>query len=181
MKFLLSLSLLFTFVLVADDHDAEMSAYEPNVAEYYVSTFKEGKDMDDMMRWAEKFNMWADETDHFENYIAALLVPYYHNGENPHDFVWVGISPNPEEMHKGNDRWFNEGTKLLEELNKNLELAHQNFTKSNDLKVFSNEVKASYGNAFDDKKIEEFSKMNTKEITKTVSYTHLTLPTIAKV
>ncbi len=55
---------------------------------------------------------------------------------------------------------------FLEELNKNLELAHQNFTKSNDLKVFSNEVKASYGNAFDDKKIEEFSKMNTKEITK---------------
>ena len=55
---------------------------------------------------------------------------------------------------------------FLEELNKNLELAHQNFTKSNDLKVFSNEVKASYGNAFDEKKIEEFSKMNTKEITK---------------
>ncbi len=55
---------------------------------------------------------------------------------------------------------------FLEELNKNLELAHQNFTKSNDLKVFSNKVKASYGNAFDDKKIEEFSKMNTKEITK---------------
>ena len=57
---------------------------------------------------------------------------------------------------------------FLEELNKNLELAHQNFAKSNDLKVFSNEVKASYGNAFDDKKIEEFSKMNTKEITKSL-------------
>ena len=55
---------------------------------------------------------------------------------------------------------------FLEELNKNLELAHQNFAKSNDLKVFSNKVKACYGNAFDDKKIEEFSKMNTKEITK---------------
>ena len=82
MKLLLSISLIFSFVLVADDHDADMSAYEPNVAEYYVSTFKEGKDMDDMMRWAEKFNMWADETDHFKNYIAALLVPYYHNGEN---------------------------------------------------------------------------------------------------
>ena len=58
---------------------------------------------------------------------------------------------------------------FLEELNKNLELAHQNFAKSNDLKVFSNEVKASYGNAFDDKKIEEFSKMNTKEVTKNLN------------
>ncbi len=58
---------------------------------------------------------------------------------------------------------------FLEELNKNLELAHQNFTKSNDLKVFSNELKASYGNAFDDKKIVEFSKMNTKEITRSLN------------
>ena len=55
---------------------------------------------------------------------------------------------------------------FLEELNKNLELAHQNFSKSNDLKVFSNEIKVSYGNAFDDQIIEKFSKMNTKEVTK---------------
>ena len=125
MKFLLSLSLLFSFIVVADNHDSDKPAYEPNVAEYYVSTFKEGKDMDDMMKWAEKFNMWADETDHFENYSAALLVPYYHSGEQPHDFVWVGISPNPEEMHKGNDRWFNNGTKLLAELNKILDQGNQ--------------------------------------------------------
>ena len=55
---------------------------------------------------------------------------------------------------------------FLDELNKNLELTHQNYTKSNDFKVFSNEIKSSYGNAFDDKKIEEFSKMETKDISK---------------
>ena len=55
---------------------------------------------------------------------------------------------------------------FLDELNKNLESAHQNYTKSNDFKVFSNEIKSSYGNAFDDKKIEEFSKMETKDISK---------------
>ena len=71
MKYLLSISLLFSFVLIADQHE-EKSSYEPNVAEYYVSTFKDGKDMDDMMRWAKKFNMWADKTDHFENYTAAM-------------------------------------------------------------------------------------------------------------
>ena len=52
---------------------------------------------------------------------------------------------------------------FLSEINKNLELAHQNFNKSNDLKVFSNEIKANYGNIFDEKKIESFSKMNEKE------------------
>ena len=124
MKYLLSISLLFSFVLIADQHE-EKSSYEPNVAEYYVSTFKDGKDMDDMMRWAKKFNMWADKTDHFENYTAAMLVPYYHSGEQPHDFVWVGISPDSEAHHKGNDHWFTNGTKLLAELNKILDSGNQ--------------------------------------------------------
>ena len=57
---------------------------------------------------------------------------------------------------------------FLDELNKNLESVHQNYTKSNDFKVFSNEIKSSYGNAFDDKKIEEFSKMETKDISKSL-------------
>ena len=121
MKYFLSLSLLFSFNILAEDSPT----YEPNVAEYYVSTFKDGKDMDDMMKWAEKWNMWADKTDHFENYTAAMLVPYYHSGEQPHDFVWVGISPNSEAHHKGNDQWFNNGTKLLAELNKILDSGNQ--------------------------------------------------------
>ena len=121
MKYFLSLSLLFSFNILAEDSPT----YEPNVAEYYVSTFKDGKDMDDMMKWAEKWNMWADKTDHFENYTAAMLVPYYHSGEQPHDFVWVGISPNPEAHFKGNDHWFNNGTELLAELNKILESGNQ--------------------------------------------------------
>ncbi len=57
---------------------------------------------------------------------------------------------------------------FLDELNKNLESAHQNYTKSNDFKVFSNEIKSSYGNAFDDKKIQEFSKMETKDVSKSL-------------
>ena len=60
MKYFLSLSLLLSFNIIAD----ESPVYEPNVAEYYVSSFKDGKDMDDMMKWAEKWNMWADKTDH---------------------------------------------------------------------------------------------------------------------
>ena len=47
MKLFLILCLAFSFSAYADDHEGY---YEPNVAEYYVSTFKDGKDMDDMMR-----------------------------------------------------------------------------------------------------------------------------------
>ncbi len=55
---------------------------------------------------------------------------------------------------------------FLDEINKNLELAHQNFKKNNDLKIFSNEIKANYGNVFDEKKIESFSKMQEKDLIK---------------
>tara|TARA_Y100001980_G_C14477350_1_gene256445 strand:- start:94 stop:846 length:753 start_codon:yes stop_codon:yes gene_type:complete len=124
MKLLLSISLLFSFVALADDH-VESSGYEPNVAEYYVSTFKEGKDMDDMMRWAAKWNKWAEESEALSEYRSAMLVPYYHSGELPHDFVWVGISPNPEAHYGGNDYWINNGQKLQAELNTILESGNQ--------------------------------------------------------
>ena len=52
---------------------------------------------------------------------------------------------------------------FLNEINKNLESVHQNFNQNNDLKAFSNEIKANYGNVFDEKKIESFSKMKEKE------------------
>ena len=123
MKLLLSLSLLLSFSVFADDHDSQESEW--NVAEYYVSVFKDGKDMDDMMKWAEKWNNWANETDDLKDYRSAMLVPYYHSGEQPHDFVWVGISPTPEAHFKGNDHWFSNGTKLLAELNKILETGNQ--------------------------------------------------------
>ena len=44
MKKLFTLTLLFAFNLNADDH-VESSGYEPNVAEYYVSSFKDGIDL----------------------------------------------------------------------------------------------------------------------------------------
>ena len=58
---------------------------------------------------------------------------------------------------------------FLDEINKNLVLAHQNFNKNSDLKNFSNEIKANYGNVFDEKKIEMFSKMKEGEFVKNLS------------
>ena len=72
MRILLSLSLIISFTVLADDHDSP--EYQPNVAEYYVSVFKDGKDMDDMMKWAAKWNDWANKTDDFKDYTAAMLV-----------------------------------------------------------------------------------------------------------
>ena len=58
---------------------------------------------------------------------------------------------------------------FLEEINKNIILAQQNFSKTNNLKVFSSEIKANYGNAFDEKKIELFSKIKEGELTQNLN------------
>ena len=54
-----------------------------------------------------------------------MLIPYYHSGELDQDFVWVGISPNPEAHYGGNDYWVNNGGKLQTELNTILESGNQ--------------------------------------------------------
>ena len=58
---------------------------------------------------------------------------------------------------------------FLEEINKNIILAQQNFSKTNNFKVFSSEIKANYGNAFDEKKIELFSKIKEVELTQNLN------------
>ena len=123
MKLIISLSLLLSFSVFADNHDSQESEW--NIAEYYVSVFKEGKSMKHMMEWSAEWNEWASSTDHCADYTSAMLVPYYTSGENPHDFVWVGISPNPEAHYKCNDNWFNNGSEYLEKLNHILETGNQ--------------------------------------------------------
>ena len=119
MKFLLSMSLIVSVFIYADDHNDEKPMYEANVAEYYFSTFKDGKDMDDMMRWAEKWEKWAttgDAADANADYRASMLIPYYGESLDQLDFVWLGINTNPEMQAIGNDYWVQNGGKLLEEL-----------------------------------------------------------------
>jgi hypothetical protein len=118
MRNLIALSLVFSFGLFADDH-ADEPEYKPSKAEYYVSVFKKGQDMDDMMAWAEKWAKWASEGEAgeaFADYSAAILVPMYVSDADEHDLIWVGLNTNPEEQYKANDYWFNNGADLLAEL-----------------------------------------------------------------
>lgn len=119
MRKLLTLCLTVSFAVLADDHVEDKPKYTPNKAEYYISTFKEGKDMDDMMRWSKEWAKWAsagDAGEAFKEYRASMLVPMYGNNLNAVDFIWVGITPNPEEQYKGNDYWFANGNDLLKKL-----------------------------------------------------------------
>ena len=52
MRIFLTLSLVFTMGLIADHHEEAKYKYEPeaNKAEYYIGTFKKGKDMEDLVK-----------------------------------------------------------------------------------------------------------------------------------
>jgi len=119
MKFILSTFMVLTFTITTKIYAEEAQKYEPNVAEYYVSSFKEGKDMDDMMKWAEKWKKWATTGEAAapnEDYSASILVPYYGVNLDTFDFIWLGINSNPEKQAEGNDYWVQNGGKLLNEL-----------------------------------------------------------------
>ena len=66
MKYLLSSIMVLSLGATSFINAEEGPVYEPNVAEYYVSSFKENKDMDDMMKWAEKWKKWATTGDAIE-------------------------------------------------------------------------------------------------------------------
>ena len=58
---------------------------------------------------------------------------------------------------------------FLTEINNNLERTHENYKNSNDLKIFSNEVKINFGNIFNESQIEIFAKMEKKELIQKVN------------
>ena len=60
MKYLLLLPFLFLTMGFAQDAEYK---YEPavNKAEYYIGTYKTGKDLDDMVAWYNKFADWAED------------------------------------------------------------------------------------------------------------------------
>lgn len=119
MRYILSTIMAFSLGLTSFINAEDGPVYEPNVAEYYVSSFKQNKDMDDMMKWAEKWKKWATTGDAVEpnaDYRASMLVPYYGVNLDTFDFIWLGINSNPEKQASGNDYWVQNGSKLLNEL-----------------------------------------------------------------
>ena len=117
MKYLLLLPFLFSIGSFAQDAE---NRYEPvvNKAEYYIGSYKNGKDLDDMVMWYNKFAAWAeDQGDVYDGMTVALLTPYFNNDMSALDVVWVSNWPSPVEQFKGLETWVTGGgDKLLKSL-----------------------------------------------------------------
>ena len=120
MKLLISLSLIFSFVVSADDHETPEYKYDvqANKAEYYIGTFNSNKDIDDLAAWYGKFAKWAEgKGDTYNAMTVALLQPYFHSDMASADVMWVNTWPGPSSQFKALETWITGGgAKLLESL-----------------------------------------------------------------
>ena len=101
MKYLLLIPFLFSIGTFAQDVDYK---YEPvvNKAEYYLGSYKNGKDLDDMVMWYNKFADWAeDQGEVYDNMTVALLSPYFNSDMGALDVIWVSNWPTPVEQFNG--------------------------------------------------------------------------------
>ena len=114
MRIFLSLAMLFSFSVIAQDSVEYKYEVEANKAEYFMGTYKDGKDVDDLVAWYGKFQKWADtKSTTFDSMSVAILTPYFHSDLSSHDVMWATTSPSPVEQFKGLQEWMTSGASAL--------------------------------------------------------------------
>ena len=100
MKKILFLLLALSSVL---SYGQEVLEHEPvaNKAEYYVASYNDRKDMNDLIDWAQDFENWQNESELYDSMASSLLVPYFINDTSTHDVVWLNIWPSPTAQYAG--------------------------------------------------------------------------------
>ena len=118
MKIFLSLAMLFSFSVIAQENTEYKYEVEANKAEYYIGSYKKGKDVDDLAAWYGKFADWAEtKGSTFDKMSVAILTPYFSSELSTHDVMWVTNPPGPLEKFKGLQEWVTDGgPKLLKSL-----------------------------------------------------------------
>ena len=118
MRVFLSLALLFSFSVSAQESTEYKYEVEDNKAEYYIGSYKKGKDVEDLTAWYDKFAEWADSKGNtFDKMSVAILTPYFSSDLSTHDVMWVTNTPGPLEQFTGLQEWVTDG---LPELGKSL-------------------------------------------------------------
>ena len=117
MKILYIIPFFFSLSIFAQEQEYKYEAVS-NKAEYYIGSYKDGKDLDDMVMWYNKFADWAeDQGEVYDNMTVALLSPYFNSDMGALDVIWVSNWPTSVEQFKGLETWVTGGgDKLLRSL-----------------------------------------------------------------
>ena len=166
---------------------------QPIRAEYFACKFDDGKDFNDLNTWIEKWNKWMDESE-LNGYQGNILTPLYRSPNDHHDFVWVGITDNAETMFNGRSEYIKSdlqaswpakscpasftARQYLFENTKNWKMNYDEFV------AIFRDCNMQEGKTFEDvyiarqENLKELRSNGFNHHSRTVSYTHLTLPTI---
>ena len=79
--------------------------------ETFACNFAKGKDLDDFLAVAKKWDRFADDG-FSEPYEGFVLTPFYFNADNDADVYWVGVSPNFAAQGTTADEWMAKGSAL---------------------------------------------------------------------
>ena len=84
--------------------------------EYWGCKLNDGKSMDDLMAWAEKWNKVADGLSD-QSYSAWVMTPMFTDSMTQYDFVWGGTWGSYQQMGTGMGEFFGgeEGAALFAE------------------------------------------------------------------
>ena len=77
-----------------------------NPVEFWGCKFNAGKDMSDLMSWADQWNEVVDELPD-DGYNAWVMTPMFSSAMSEVDFLWAGSWPDYENMGIGFDGFFN--------------------------------------------------------------------------
>jgi hypothetical protein len=80
----------------------------------WVCDLNDGRDMDDLDDWIEKFNEWADDQEN-NDYAAWTLTPSYWGPNQDFDYIWLGAWMNANAMGAGWDLWNSTNDGLMAE------------------------------------------------------------------
>ena len=113
MRKLLILILAFSTFLIAEDYK-----YEPvaNKAEYFMGKFNKNKDMDDLLKWGDKFVDWMDDKSAWDSMQTAVFTPYFSDDMQRVDYVWLNLWPSSGEQYGAIDQWLREGGSMMSSL-----------------------------------------------------------------
>ena len=117
MRIFLSLAMLLSFSVIAQEEKEYKYEPEMNQAEYYIGHFNKGKDLEDLQEWYGKFAEWAEsQGSTYDNMTVALLTPIYHSDLTSLDVIWANNWPDQIEQYAGLEAWVKGGQELLKKL-----------------------------------------------------------------
>ena len=113
MKNFLILLLTFSVFISAEEYEFEPV---PNKAEYFSGKFNDGKDMQDLLNWGEKFVDWTDKRSAWDSMQTAVFAPYFSDDMQRVDYVWLNLWPSSGEQYEAIEVWLKEGGRMAASL-----------------------------------------------------------------